>query len=50
MTVASPAAVPRLVVLDATNWGHMLWHASQGNCQLPLVALRTDGPFTADVL
>jgi DNA polymerase-1 len=35
MTVASPAAVPRLVVLDATNWGHMLWHASQGHCQLP---------------
>jgi len=29
----------RVVVLDATNWGHMLWHASRGDCDLPAAML-----------
>lgn len=34
-SAAAPSSPLRVVVLDATNWGHMLWHASRGEVDLP---------------
>lgn len=35
----APSSPLRIVVLDATNWGHMLWHAARGEVDLPTALL-----------